>query len=163
MTETPPGYDAGPPAPYHEWIECLVRVPSEVGGPGSDIRCPAKVRCDDVIDALDLDRWSTVAFQHLWRSGRSAHRMHQLDCCLWYLKRAMGDHLAEARSAARLVRELIAVAENDGRTLRDVLLEFARDAEAAEFEALYLVHRCSRAEGAPQPGQIRYTRSNTGG
>lgn len=145
MTETPSSHDAATPQPQHEWVECSVRVPAGDGeSSGADVQCLAKVRCDDVIDALDLDRWSAVAFQHLWRSGHSTAQRHELSCSLWYLKRAIGDHQAEARCIARVLRRLLQRGETAKGGLSGVLCEFVRDAEVAEFEVIDLIHSCAQ-------------------
>jgi len=146
VTEQAPGYVATEHEPYREWVECSVLLPSEDGSSKNEVHCKAKLRCDDVIDALDLDRWSAIAFQHLWRSGRQSTRRRHLSSCLWYLKRAIGEHSAEARSVARLLRALLQRSVDTNMDLRTVILCFMRDAEAAEFSALDLVHRCAQQE-----------------
>jgi hypothetical protein len=130
-----------PDTPQHHWVKCLVRV---VGERNIELTCDAKLRCDDVIDALDLSRWGAVAFQHLWRSGHSRHAPRELSQALWYLKRATGQHNPEAKTAARLIHKLVEIADNGNASLRDVLLQFAKDAEMAEFSATDLLHTCTQ-------------------
>ena len=139
MTEKTISYDAGAKEPEHHWVECSVRVPSLDGGE-SEVQCLAKVRCDDLIDALDLNRWSAVAFQHLWRSAQPGRLGRELQLALWYLKRATAGHHAEARIMARVLRRVVAIADASDADLRGLLLRFAADAEAAEFDALELIH-----------------------
>ncbi len=139
MTETGPGYHAGGREPEHHWVECSARLPSELGD--TEVQTLAKIRCDDVIDALDLPRWSAVAFQHLWRSATTSKPRRHQSLALWYLKRACSGHHAEARCIARVIRKLVAIADERDENLRDVLLAFASDAEAAEFEASELIHQ----------------------
>lgn len=145
MTEEKIGYDAGGPEPKHQWVECSVRVPSVDKTGDAEIQCLAKVRCDDLIDALDLNRWSAVAFQHLWASCRGQSK-RELHLALWYLKRATAGHHAEARAVATLLRKLVELADGDDRDLRSSLLEFAADAEVAEFAALELIHEAASSE-----------------
>lgn len=140
MTEKTVAYVTGAAEPEHQWIECSARVPNLDREGESEIQCKAKVRCDDVIDALDLDRWSAIAFQHLWRSGRTTTSRREKAVALWYLKRATYGHHAEARTVARVLRHLVEIADSGEGDLRRLLLEFARDAEMAEFGAIELIH-----------------------
>ena len=147
MTENSPGYFTGRDPPPHQWVECSVRVPNIERGGETEVQCQAKVRCDDVIDALDLGRWSSIAFQHLWRAALAGNKKHELGLAVWYLKRASAGHHAEARATARLVRKLVEVADApDAPDLRTVLLDFARDAEMAEFDAVELIHQSATQE-----------------
>jgi hypothetical protein len=140
VTEKVVTYETGRTEPEHQWVECSVRVPSVTPGDGeSEVQCLAKVRCDDLIDALDLNRWPAVAFQHLWRSARSRGG-RELQLALWYLKRATAGHHTEARSTAKVLRRLVEIADAGDGDLRGLLLQFAADAEAAEFSALELIH-----------------------
>lgn len=77
------------------WVECQVRLPKEnrdeATGAFTEFRCTAKVGCADVVDALDLDRWATQAFQHLWKSAGRSHdaRVKELARAKWCIERSM--------------------------------------------------------------------------
>lgn len=132
-----------PQAP-HQWVECTVKVPNPDRGGESEIQCQAKVRCDDVVDALDLSRWTALAFMHLWHSADANPNQRDLQLALWYLKRACAGQLAEARAVARLLRMLVHTADDRGTDLRTAILQFATDAEMAEFSAISLIHDMTR-------------------
>lgn len=141
MTERAPGYTVAAAAePEPHWVDCSVRVPDLDSDKKTEVQCRAKVRCNDVIDALDLDRWTAVAFQHLWRSSERARSQREKEAALWYLKRATAGHNAEATSFAKVLRKLITMADDQGKDLRTLLLSFACDAEMAEFSAIELIH-----------------------
>lgn len=93
MTETPTEYNAGKVEDYY-WVECKVRLPgerSEPDGKTPEFACLAKVQCADVIDALNLDRWTAQAFQYIWRSGRKKGESHvkELAKASWFLHRGV--------------------------------------------------------------------------
>lgn len=153
MTEPPHRSGSGSPdiaslamprgEPEQQWVECSVRVPGTAGE--IEVKSLAKVRCDDVIDALDLPRWVAVAFQHIWRSAKRTSQ-RELGLALWYLKRATTGHHAEARIVARVLRHLVALSERTAMPMHDLVLRLAQDLEAGEFAALEMIHDAATKE-----------------
>lgn len=146
MTEQPALYDAGKVEDYY-WVECKVRLPgprSETSGEFQEFMCLAKIQCADVVDALNLDRWTTQAFQYIWRSGRKhgEPQTKELAKAAWFLQRGF---TREGHWQARLCDVVAKVIENVIQTpcgsvaLKVALAGFAAGLRTREASAVEIV------------------------
>ena len=108
--------------PESFWVDCVVSLPTPDGT--DTFSCQAKVRCADVVDALDLDRWSSMAFRHLWRMAKRSpeHRRRSLTYAKWYIERAMG-HGWQVHLFDVIASVLEGVAESHEREGADPLVQ----------------------------------------
>lgn len=160
MTEKPVEYRAGEVEDYY-WVECRVRLPGDRDpktGEFKDFACKAKVQVADLIDALDLDRWTTQAFQYIWRSGRKPgeNTGKELAKAAWFLQRGVeiDNHWQSALCdvvAAVIERSLD---RHGSQTVALGLSEFADSLRKRNLEAVQLVVDCYGDEltKAPRTG-----------
>lgn len=145
MTEKTTSYDAGNVESYY-WIECRVMLPADrdsVTGEPQEFSCQAKVQVGDVIDALDLDRWTTQAFQYIWRSGKKPgeRKRKELSKASWFLSRGveLDGHWQAALCdtvAAAIER---AVDRHGSQTLGLGLMEFVGSLRSRDPDAVNIV------------------------
>lgn len=154
MTEKTLQYDAGNVEDYY-WIECVVRLPGDRDdktGNYKDFACTAKVECADVIDALDLDRWTTQAFQYMWRSGRKKGNpaTQELAKAAWFLERGfLRGHHWQA-SACDVVAHVLehSLDRYGSQTMPLGLAELAKALRERDPEAVAIVAEAYAEEGS---------------
>jgi hypothetical protein len=145
MTEKNTSYEAGKVEPYY-WIECRVMLPAErdsTTGEPQEFSCQARVQQADVVDALELDRWTTQAFQYIWRAGKKPgeSKKKELSKAAWFLQRGveLDGHWQAALCdvvAAAIER---GVDRHGSRTLGLGLMEFVGALRSREPEAVAFV------------------------
>jgi len=140
-------YKAGEVEDYY-WVKCRVQLPAErdsISGEPQEFSCMAKVQVADLIDALDLDRWTTQAFQYIWRSGRKPGegKQKELSKAGWFLKRGveLKNHWQAALCdvLATSIERLLEKKGPESRTLALALSQFANDLRKRDPEAIALV------------------------
>jgi len=139
-------YETGPDHPNAEpyyWIQCAVSVPSPDGS-ASEVTMQAKVEASDVIDALDLDRWTCQAFQYLWRSGRKPGQrlVKELSKAQWCLNRSVHafDSDWQATTMDTVARTLEFLLEKfPAETLGATMMALARDIRQRDPRAVTLI------------------------
>lgn len=152
MTEPKIQYQAGPAASLpHYFVSCTVSVPGDSRDPDTgrfvQVRCPAKVECADVVDALDLDRWTTQAFQLIWRSGSVSnikHREKALAEAQWFLERG---YTRERHWQSALADVIARVLEDHASD--DDAVALAERIRAREEEAMIFVGELYASELTP--------------
>jgi hypothetical protein len=145
VTEKKIEYKAGQVEDYY-WVECRVSLPADrdaISGEPQEFSCMAKVQVSDLIDALDLDRWTTQAFQYIWRSGRKPGegKQKELSKAGWFLQRGVEMKNHWQASLVDVVASCIerALQRHGSQTLALGLSTFAEELRNRVPEAIQVV------------------------